>query len=82
MNVFEYTDYKVKGIKIRQNSAIPMTRGLGSSSACIIGGMLAANIMYIILSMRMNVFSAVIATTFNVFFILILILVNRLQHHT
>lgn len=44
--------------------------------------MLAANIMYIILSMRMNVFSAVIATTFNVFFILILILVNRLQHHT
>ncbi len=45
MNVFEYTDYKVKGIKIRQNSAIPMTRGLGSSSACIIGGMLAANVI-------------------------------------
>lgn len=44
--------------------------------------MLAANIMYILVSMRMNIFSAVIATAFNVFFILILILVNRLQHHT
>ena len=42
----------------------------------------AANIMYILVSMRMNIFSAVIATAFNVFFILILILVNRLQHHT
>lgn len=45
MRVFEYTDYKAKGLKIVQNSSIPMTRGLGSSSACIIGGMLAANII-------------------------------------
>lgn len=45
MNVFEYTDYKAKGLKIVQDSAIPMTRGLGSSSACIIGGMLAANVI-------------------------------------
>lgn len=43
MNVFEYTDYKARGIRITQDSDIPMTRGLGSSSACIIGGMLAAN---------------------------------------
>lgn len=45
MSVFEYTGYKAKGLKIVQDSAIPMTRGLGSSSACIIGGMLAANII-------------------------------------
>ena len=45
MNVFEYTGYKAKGLKITQDSAIPMTRGLGSSSACIIGGMLAANVI-------------------------------------
>lgn len=43
--VFEYVDYKASGIRISQNSDIPMTRGLGSSSACIIGGMLAANII-------------------------------------
>lgn len=45
MNVFEYIGYVPKGIRITQDSAIPMTRGLGSSSACIIGGMLAANIL-------------------------------------
>ena len=45
LKVFEYTYYKVKGIRIIQDSSIPMTRGLGSSSACIIGGMLAANII-------------------------------------
>lgn len=38
---FEYTG----GIRIVQDSQIPMTRGLGSSSACIVGGMLAANII-------------------------------------
>lgn len=31
------------GLKIRQRSEIPMTRGLGSSSACLIGGLLGAN---------------------------------------
>ena len=31
------------GMKIRQINNIPMTRGLGSSSACIIGGLLGAN---------------------------------------
>jgi homoserine kinase len=30
-------------IKITQNDNIPMTRGLGSSSACIVAGLLAAN---------------------------------------
>lgn len=43
MNVFDYVGYKKKGLSIYQRSNIPQTRGLGSSSACIIGGMLAAN---------------------------------------
>ncbi len=43
--VFDEVGYKKKGIKIIQNSEIPVTRGLGSSSACIIGGMLAANVI-------------------------------------
>ena len=45
MKIFDETGYKPKGIRIKQDSEIPMTRGLGSSSACIIGGMLAANAM-------------------------------------
>ncbi len=41
--VFDEVGYKARGLRIVQSSQIPMTRGLGSSSACIIGGMLAAN---------------------------------------
>lgn len=43
--VFDRVGYKKRGISIVQNSDIPVTRGLGSSSACIIGGMLAANVI-------------------------------------
>lgn len=43
--VFDEAGYVPSGVRISQNSDIPMTRGLGSSSACIIGGMLAANII-------------------------------------
>lgn len=43
--VFEEVQYTPGGIRIHQKSRIPMTRGLGSSSACIVGGMLAANVM-------------------------------------
>lgn len=43
--VFDEVGYGCKGVKITQSSEIPMTRGLGSSSACIIGGMLAANVI-------------------------------------
>lgn len=32
-----------KGLIIRQENNIPMTRGLGSSSACIVGGLIGAN---------------------------------------
>lgn len=41
--VFDKLCYEPTGLKIVQDSTIPMTRGLGSSSACILGGMLAAN---------------------------------------
>ncbi len=43
--VFEKVGFVPTGIRIEQHSNIPMTRGLGSSSACIAGGMLAANVM-------------------------------------
>lgn len=43
--VFREVGHARQGLKIIQNSQIPMTRGLGSSSACIIGGMLAANVL-------------------------------------
>lgn len=41
--LFEKVDYKVKGLKLRLTSEVPVTRGLGSSSACIVGGLVAAN---------------------------------------
>ena len=43
--LFNEAGYTPKGLIIRQSSDIPMTRGLGSSSGCIIGGMLAANVI-------------------------------------
>ena len=41
--VFERAGYKPKGLHIVLENNIPVTRGLGSSSAGIIGGMVAAN---------------------------------------
>lgn len=43
--IFDECGYTPGGISIYQRSSIPMTRGLGSSSACIIGGMLGANVI-------------------------------------
>ncbi len=43
--VFDEVGYTARGIRISQQSSIPVTRGLGSSSACIIGGMLGANVI-------------------------------------
>ena len=34
---------KVPGLRIRQRNGIPVTRGLGSSAACRVGGIMAAN---------------------------------------
>ncbi|WDU83001.1 homoserine kinase [Caloramator sp. Dgby_cultured_2] len=41
--IFESASYSPRGIKIKVDSKIPISRGLGSSAACIIGGLLAAN---------------------------------------
>jgi len=35
-----------KGLKISMNTSIPVSRGLGSSSACIVGGVYGANYLY------------------------------------
>lgn len=40
---FEKTGYKPSGLKIKIESEIPVSRGLGSSAACIVGGVTAAN---------------------------------------
>ena len=45
MRAFDEVGYSAKGLKISQKSDIPMTRGLGSSSACIVGGLVAGNIL-------------------------------------
>jgi homoserine kinase len=37
---------KVKGLRITMNTQIPVSRGLGSSSACIVGGVYGANCLY------------------------------------
>lgn len=41
--LFELSGKKLDGLKIYQENNIPITRGLGSSSACIVGGLLGAN---------------------------------------
>ena len=41
--LYEHCNKPFRGLYIQQESNIPMTRGLGSSSACLIGGLLGAN---------------------------------------
>ena len=41
--LFEKCGKPFKGLTLRQNSPIPMARGLGSSSACIVAGLIGAN---------------------------------------
>lgn len=41
--LYEICGKNLKGLKIIQENNIPMTRGLGSSSACIVGGLVGAN---------------------------------------
>lgn len=43
--VFDQLDKPLPGLRITQTNAIPMARGLGSSSACIVAGILGANAM-------------------------------------
>ncbi|WP_114638849.1 homoserine kinase [Desulfofalx alkaliphila] len=43
--VFNQVGYRPSGLKIRLNNQIPVCRGLGSSAAAIVGGIIAANIL-------------------------------------
>lgn len=43
LKTFEEIDYYPRGIKIIIESNIPISRGLGSSAACILGGVMGAN---------------------------------------
>ncbi len=45
LSVFSEAGYKPKGIRIVQKNGIPVTRGLGSSSASVVAGVMAANII-------------------------------------
>ncbi len=42
-SLFERCGKPFSGVHIKQTNRIPMARGLGSSSACIVGGLLGAN---------------------------------------
>lgn len=44
--VFNETGREPNGIKVTINTSVPATRGLGSSAACIVGGLVAANAVY------------------------------------
>ncbi len=43
--VFERVGYNPKGLRIKLHNSIPVSRGLGSSAAAIVGGLVAANII-------------------------------------
>ena len=43
--LYETCGRKINGLKLEQISNIPLARGLGSSSTCIVGGLLGANEM-------------------------------------
>lgn len=40
---FERVGYEPKGIKITSDTEVPVSRGLGSSATCIVGGIIGAN---------------------------------------
>lgn len=41
--IYDLCDKPLPGMRIEQTNTIPMARGLGSSSACIVGGLLGGN---------------------------------------
>lgn len=43
--LFKKVGYNPRGIKIHMESNIPISRGLGSSAACILGGVVGANLI-------------------------------------
>lgn len=45
LRVFQKVDFRPTGLRICLSNHIPVARGLGSSTAAIVGGMIAANLM-------------------------------------
>ena len=45
VKLFNQVGYKPSGLKIRLTNQIPVCRGLGSSAAAIVGGIIAANVL-------------------------------------
>ncbi|HEY8419028.1 MAG TPA: homoserine kinase [Clostridia bacterium] len=45
IKTYEHLGHEFKGVYIKQINNIPKTSGLGSSAACVVGGVTAANIM-------------------------------------
>ncbi len=43
LKTFDHLGYKFKGIRIKIETNIPVSRGLGSSASCILGGVMGAN---------------------------------------
>lgn len=43
--VFDTAEFNPGGLRIRQHNRIPLFRGMGSSAAAIVGGMVAANLL-------------------------------------
>lgn len=43
--LYDLCDKPFRGLRIEQTNSIPLARGLGSSSACIVGGLAGANAM-------------------------------------
>lgn len=44
-HLYEECGRRLTGLRLRQESPIPMARGLGSSSACIVAGLMGANLL-------------------------------------
>ncbi|KKM08796.1 serine kinase [Clostridiales bacterium PH28_bin88] len=44
-NLFQRCGYRPKGLSIRLTGRIPVARGLGSSAAAVVGGLVAANVL-------------------------------------
>lgn len=45
LETFEIIGYQPRGVRIVAECQIPMSRGLGSSAACILGGVIGANLL-------------------------------------
>lgn len=52
LKVFERLGYQPHGLLIREEVAIPVARGMGSSAAAIVGGLVAANALVVQMSGR------------------------------